>query len=167
MSLQSLPIEILCIVLHRIGNSQLQKQLPVCKWWYRLARPILLEELTVSANQLIHLPEQVHAKYRLLIRQLKIGLHGTKDWPINQKNELDQILSSLIRDCDRLTSFALRARSQFDPAEPLAPRHHYLSMWSPNRLFGDLQASKISNLEIDTCGSQFKKVQTMAYCELL
>lgn len=159
MPLQSLPVEILCIILRRIGNSQLRKQLLACKWWYKLAKPILLEELTVSANQLIRLPEQALAKYhyQLFLRLLKIDLHGTTDWPVNQDNELDRILNSLIRDGHRLTSFTLRARSQFDPAEPLAPRHHYLSMWSPARPLDDLQVSKISNLEIDTCGSDFER----------
>lgn len=74
----------------------------------------------------------------------------------DRSTELDQILSSLIRDCHSLTSFTLRARSQFDPAEPPAPRHDYLFMWSPARLRDDLQVSKISDLEIDTCGSEFK-----------
>lgn len=159
--LQSLGVEILCIILRRIGNHQLQKQLLGCKWWYKLAESILLEKPTVSADQLIHF-DQVHTKYKLLLRRLKIDLHGSRDWPVNQDNELNQILSSLIRNCHRLVFFTLHARSQFDPADPLAPRHDYLSMWSPARLLDDLQVSKISNLEIDTCGSEFKMKPTFA-----
>lgn len=79
MPLKSLPVEILCIILRRIGNHQLQKQLLICKGWYKLAEPILLEELTVSANQLIRLSEEVQTKCKLLLRRVKIDLHGSRD----------------------------------------------------------------------------------------
>lgn len=100
----------------------------------------------------------MHAKFRVFVRRLTIDVHGARDWPADEveRNKFNQTLSLLMRHSYRLTSFTLCARSQFDPIQPLASRHHYFSMWSPVRLLDYLWVSKLSELDIDTCGSEFK-----------
>lgn len=100
----------------------------------------------------------MQTKLRIFLKWLAIDVCGIEDWPAEKGNEeLDEILSLLMCRCCHLTSFTLRAHGQFDPAQPLAPRHHhYLSMWSPARLLDALWASKLLELEIDTCGSELK-----------
>lgn len=176
MPLENLPLEILCMIIRFVGSSQLRRQeacgLLVCKWWYNLAKPILLEDITLSGSTLIHLPQRVHEELRRFTRQITIDIQGFEDWPDkkerpheeaeerdSQWNEalavhLDRFGALLLPSCSHVDSFTLRARSQFDPAEPFAPRCDYLSLWSPASLVDTLQTCKISELVIDTCGSE-------------
>lgn len=68
----------------------------------------------------------MRAKSKVFVRRLTIDMHGASDWPADEVegNEFNQTLSLLMRHCSRLASFTLRARSQFDPEQPLAPHHH-------------------------------------------
>jgi hypothetical protein len=52
--------------------------------------------------------------------------------------------------------FSLHLKTQFDPSNPLIPRDDYLSLWSPTKLVDVFQATTLSHLVIDTCGSEVK-----------
>lgn len=60
----------------------------------------------------------------------------------------------ILPHCTRLACFALRSLTKFNPADPLAPRQKYLAAWSPASLVDTLYAANISELIIDTCGSE-------------
>lgn len=97
--------------------------------------------------------EKRHAKLRVWVKSLIIDLCRFEDWP-GKKGDgaLDAIL--MLQYC-RLSSFSFRAHSEYT-GEPLAPRTNYLSKWSPTRFLNAPWLSKLSELEIDTCGSEFK-----------
>lgn len=161
MALQDLPVEILCTVIRFVSSKQLRKQeaccLLVCKRWYTLAEPILLEDLVLSARQFTQLPDQVHAKLRTFSRTLTFHVHGPNDWPAEESLEqLNEKFNSCLLRCSRLVSFTLLVRTQFDPAQPMAPHNDYLSLWSPARFLDAFGVCKLSELVLDTCGSEFK-----------
>ncbi|KAJ5529142.1 hypothetical protein N7527_002535 [Penicillium freii] len=158
MTLQTLPLEILCMIIRFIGSDHLRKQeaccLLVCKWWYEVAKPLLLEDLKLSATQLVHAPDHVYPKLRAFLRQLIVDVHGPRDWPAEQDiAKLNAILTSLVEG-NHLASFTLHVRSQFDSENPLAPRQQYISTWNPTRFLNVLGTSKLSHLVIDTYGSE-------------
>jgi hypothetical protein len=158
MSMQSLPVEIAYTILRFVGSDSLRKQeagcLLVSKWWYNLAETVLLEDLVLNTNQLVHLPEKTFDKLKILARRLTVDMKDTLD--SHGHEELDRCFSRLLPHCSRLIGLNLLAHSHFDPEEPLAPHTNYLETWSPTRLLDTLQCSKISELVIDTCGSEVK-----------
>jgi hypothetical protein len=85
MTLQDLPVEIICMIIRFVGSNQLRKQeaccLTVCKWWYQIVTPILLEDLQLSAIQLVQAPDHVFPKLRAFLRRLSIDTPGPNDWP--------------------------------------------------------------------------------------
>ncbi|KAJ6184506.1 hypothetical protein N7519_005807 [Penicillium mononematosum] len=128
MTLQNLPVEILCMIIRFIGSDQLRKQ------------PLRLEDLKLSATQLVHTPHN-----------LTLDVHGPEDWPAEQDiAKLDEILTPLVERNNHLASFTLHVRSQFDPARLLTPRQRYLSPWDPTRFLSVLGTSSLSHLVIDT-----------------
>ncbi|OQE94262.1 hypothetical protein PENNAL_c0004G09995 [Penicillium nalgiovense] len=158
MMLQTLPVEIICTIIRFIGSDQLRKQeaccLSVCKRWYAIAKPLLLEDLKLSATQLVHAPHNVQPKLRTFLRHLTLDVHGPKGWPAEQDiTKLNEILTLLVERNNRLASFTLRVRSEFDPASPLTPRQRY-SSWDPTRFLSILGTSNLSHLVIDTFGSE-------------
>ena len=170
MTLQDLPVEILCIIIRSIGSDQLRKQgvccLLVCKLWYQIAQPLLLADLKLSATQLVHVPENVYPKLRAFLLQLTIDAHGPKDWPAEQDiAKLNEILTSLVKQSNHLTSFTLRVRSHFDPVNPLIPRQQYISSWDPTQFLSVLGSSNLTHLVIDTYGSEMNS--SIHICPLL
>ncbi|KAJ6049542.1 hypothetical protein N7444_006258 [Penicillium canescens] len=134
MSMQSLPVEIVYTVLRFVGSDSLRKQEACCllvsRWWYNLAETILLEDLVLNTNQLLHIPEKTLDKLRILAQWLTVDMKDTLDSHGHEDH--------------------------FNPEEPLAPHTNYLETWSPTKLLDTLQCSKISELVIDTCGSEVK-----------
>lgn len=159
MPLQNLPVEVLCTILHFVGSDSLRKQEACCllvsKSWYKLAEPVLLKDLVLNANQLRQIPEKALEKLTFFLQRLTIDMEHTPDW--HTDDELNDGFSQLLPRCVRLTAFALRAPSHFDPDKPLAPVTKYLGSWSPIGLFDTLHLSTISDLVIDTCGSEFQR----------
>lgn len=153
MPLQDLPVEMICKIFYYVGSHELGKQKTVCKWWYRLAEPILLENVILTATRLPQMTEKRHAKLRAWVKSFIIDLCCFEDWP-GKKGDgaLNAIL--MLQYC-RLSSFRFRAHSEYT-GELLAPRTNYLSKWSPTRILDAPWLSKFSGLEIDTCGSEFK-----------
>ncbi|KAJ5356302.1 hypothetical protein N7517_010911 [Penicillium concentricum] len=154
MSLQTLPVEILCMIIRYIGSDQLRKQesccLAVFKVWYQIAKRILLEDLRISAIQLVQAPDNQYPTLRTSLRRLILDIHGPEDWPAEQDIErLNHALISVTEKSDHLTSFTLLVRRNYNPR----PRPHYASTWNPTPFFNVLGASKISHLVIDTWGS--------------
>ncbi|KAJ5782940.1 hypothetical protein N7457_004714 [Penicillium paradoxum] len=159
MTLQTLPIEILYAIIRFIGSDELRKQegcgLLICKLWYKIARPVLLADLRLSATQLVQAPESADRKIRTYCRILTIDINGSGDWPGEHDiDKLNSKLNSLVDGNNYLRSFTLRARSHFDPAHPLAPRKQYITKWNPTEFFNMLGTSKLSHLVIDTYGSE-------------
>lgn len=153
MSLQTLPVELICRIFHLVGNYELRKQKTICKWWYTLAEPILLETVIFTATRLTQMTRQRHAKLKVCVKSLIIDMCLFEHWPGKKGNEtLDDIL--MLQYC-RLSSFSFRAHSEH-AGVPLVPRTNYLSKWSPNGFLDAFWLSKLSELEIDTCGSEFK-----------
>lgn len=153
MPLQNLPVEIIYKILHIVGSHELRKQKTVCKWWYTLAEPILLETVILTATLLTQMTEQRHAKLRVWVKSLIVDMCRFEHWPDEKGNgALDDIL--MLQYC-RLSSFSFRAHIEH-AGVPLAPRINYLSKWSPARFLNAPWLSKLSELEIDTCGSEFK-----------
>lgn len=157
MTLQNLPVEILCIIIRFIGSDLLRKQeaccLSVCKRWYAIAKPLLLEDLKLSATQLVRAPHDVHPQLRIFLRQLTLDVCAHKGWPTEQDVvKLNEILTSLIERNNHLASFTFRVRSEFDPIIPLT---RYAS-GDPTRFLSVLGTSNLSHLVIDTFGSEMR-----------
>ncbi|CAP95545.1 hypothetical protein PCH_Pc21g06480 [Penicillium rubens Wisconsin 54-1255] len=166
MTLQNLPVEILCIIIRFIGSDLLRKQeaccLSVCKRWYAIAKPLLLEDLKLSATQLVRAPHDVHPQLRIFLRQLTLDVCAPKGWPAEQDIvKLNEILTSLIERNNHLASFTFRVRSEFAPIIPLT---RYAS-WDPTRFLSVLDTSNLSHLVIDTFGSEM--INAMHLCPQL
>lgn len=161
------------MIFRFVGAHYPLKNILVCKWWYNIAEPIALEDVVLPADALINLPQEAHKKLASYVQRLDIDLYGARDgcakhnqnqsgqtvtgeeWSETLVHRLDN-LSELLPRCTRLGSFSLRLKSQFDPSNPLLPREHYLSLWSPTKLVDAFQATNLSHLVIDTCGSEIK-----------
>ena len=175
MILDKLPLEVLHLILGFVGPSQLQQQeactLTVSRWWYNVAKPIVLEELSLTSNQLILLPQYMYEDVTRFTRRVTLHIHSVEDQP-NRENPHSDIeeqkeakweralvnhlekFSVLLLRCAGLNNFTFQAHSHFDPRDPLAPRQEYLSTWSPAGLIDNLPTSKLTELVIDTCGSE-------------
>ncbi|KXG47474.1 uncharacterized protein PGRI_013440 [Penicillium griseofulvum] len=170
MTLQTLPLEILCMIIRFIGSDQLRKQeacgLLVCKLWYEVAKPLLLEDLKLSATQLVQVPDNVYPKLKAFLRELTIDVHGPEDWPAERDiAKFNEILTSLVERSNHLASLTLHVRSQFDLDNPLAPRQQYISTWDPTQFLTVLGTSNLSHLVIDTYGSEMSNA--VHICPLL
>ncbi|KAJ5085022.1 hypothetical protein N7532_009793 [Penicillium argentinense] len=158
MPLHSLPVEVLHIILHFVGSESLRKHEACCllvsKWWCKLAEPVLLKDLVLNANRLRQIPERALERLKLFLQRLTIDMKHSPDW--HADDGLNDGFIQLLTRCVHLTAFILRAPSQFDPDKPLAPVTNYLESWSPTSLFDALHLSTISDLVIDTCGSEFQ-----------
>ncbi|KAJ5952248.1 uncharacterized protein N7479_010661 [Penicillium vulpinum] len=161
MTLQNLPLEILCMIIRFIGKDQLRKQgascLTVCKLWYQIAKPILLEDLRFSVLRFVLAPNHVYPNLRTFLRRLTIDVYGPEDWSTKEEDivKLNEILISLFERNDHLASFTLRVCKQFEIS--LVPRQHPLSTWNPIRFLNALGTSKLSHLVVDTYGSQLSR----------
>lgn len=172
MALDQLPLEVLRIILGFVGTNQLQQTLTVSKWWHNAAKPTVLEELSLTDNQLIRFPKCMHEDVTRFTRRIDLHIHGV-EYQSNEKNpdsepeeeqkgakwekalvsHLEKLNELLLR-CARLENFTFQARSHFNPKDPLVPRQEYLSTLSPAGLIDNLPTSRLSELVIDTCGSE-------------
>ncbi|EYE97496.1 uncharacterized protein EURHEDRAFT_295967 [Aspergillus ruber CBS 135680] len=153
MPLQTLPVETIYEILRLVGIYELRRQKKVCKWWYTLADPILLETVILTATRLTPMTEQRHAKLKVWLKSLIVDMCCFEHWPGEKSNgALGDILT--LQYC-RLSSFSFRAHSEH-VGVPLAPRTNYTSKWTPARFLDAPWLSKLSELGIDTCGSGYK-----------
>ncbi|KAJ5335526.1 hypothetical protein N7452_007929 [Penicillium brevicompactum] len=158
MSLQSLPVEVIHLVLQFVGSDALRKQEACCllvsKWWYNLAEPVLLKDLVLNANLLDKMPEDAFERLSLHAQRLTVQVTQASDFLGDEI--FNDAICQLLSRCAYLKAFSFRAQSDFDPEHPMMPATNYLASWSPMRLFDILDLSGISDLVIDTCGSMFK-----------
>ncbi|KAJ5587860.1 uncharacterized protein N7459_003625 [Penicillium hispanicum] len=170
MSLQELPTEILLIILEFVGRCACRttkaRSLTVCKWWHRLAEPIFLEDITVSASRLSKLSSASQTKIRLFTQRLAVNVGDTSPSPVHAKGQHPhgrhlrlkrsqekrlvlhlERLNLLLRNCSSLESFSLGCFPDLSDS--------LLGSWSPSRLLDSLWSSKISRLEMDTGGVDF------------
>ncbi|CAG8369759.1 unnamed protein product [Penicillium salamii] len=158
MPLHSLPVEVLYLILQFVGSDSLRKHNACCllvsKWWYKLAEPVMLQELVLNANQLNQIPDKAVEKLTVYLQRLRILMPHTSNWHADE--QLNDVFSQFLPRCPRLKAFGLRAPSDFDPENPFAPATNYLESWSPTGLFDTLDSSAISDLVIDTSGSKFQ-----------
>ncbi|KAH8701937.1 hypothetical protein BGW36DRAFT_424232 [Talaromyces proteolyticus] len=127
VSLERLPIGVLCTIFRSVGTKHLRQTLLVCKWWYNLAEPIAFEDLGLHADALITASEEAHQRFQNNVRRLSLELHGFKDelaknskiistdkaitarqWSKTLADNLDK-LGALSRHSARLKSFAFMA----------------------------------------------------------
>lgn len=173
MPLQALPIEIVCMIFRVVGSQQLLKTILVCKWWHNIAVPIALEDIVLSADSLIALPKEAHVKIATYVRRISIVLYGAGDELAKHNRKLsektptnvewsDALVHRLVKfrellpQCNSLDFFSLSLRTPWNPSNPMAIPDDYLSLWSPTKLIDVFQATNLSHLVIDTCGSEIQ-----------
>ncbi|POR36098.1 Uncharacterized protein TPAR_03716 [Tolypocladium paradoxum] len=184
MSLHRLPPEILLHILRLLGSSffrQDVRRLLVCRWWCRLARPVLLQDLDLTATSL---EAMVNASGRRgmvdsiknHVKTVSIGFDGFEDWPSAQTGSehaeidfrvvtmwtyhLNVSLDSLgrtLRQCTKLQSLRLEARPELhDPQLGLQERDYLLG----RGLVSLLSLSHLTCLEFDTAGTSLVDATT-------
>ncbi|KAL4959313.1 F-box protein [Aspergillus stella-maris] len=138
MPLRELPVEIICAIIRFIGSEELCREksrcLLVSKWWHRLAEPILFEDLLLSANNFLKLPESAQVQLTRFARRLEIFANEKYDWPYDtyEPGRLDEHFKALLSHGTRLQSFSLRTSKHFDQnTQPWTGHCHYLFRWSP------------------------------------
>ncbi|KAJ5715867.1 uncharacterized protein N7483_013048 [Penicillium malachiteum] len=162
MPLQNLPVEILDNILRLVGSDSLRKHeaccLPVSKWWYELAEPILLEELVLSAHQLKRIPENTIIKLQKSLRRLQIHIKPLPERQVDEEliNSLNNVLPRLLPKAARLQQFDFIANGYFNPDKPLVSYKNYLGPWPLMNLVDILPFYILSDLTIDTMGSGVK-----------
>lgn len=169
MPIEALPVEILCVIFRFVGSKELQKQgargLLVCKWWYAVAEPILYEDLVLSANQFLQMPDPAAKKLVQYARHVQIYTDSRLDWPCDSPGyllgeRLKMLLSpghgASAPDPAQLESFTLRTHTPYDGARLLNPRDRCLPKWSPVALVDSLAVSNLEHLVLDTRDSRFK-----------
>lgn len=158
MPLQTLPFEVIYLILEFVGSATFRKQEACCllvsKWWYNVAEQVLLKEFVLNANQLDKIPEIAFQRLSSHVQRLTVLTTHAAD--VYRNDKLNDVLNQFLPRCVHLKAFSLRAQSDFDPHHPLAPAINYLESWSPTRLFDTLDLSTVSDLVIDTCGSRFQ-----------
>lgn len=157
MPLQNLPLEIIYMILRLVGSGSLRKQEACCllvsKWWYTLVKPILFEDLDLYANRLKRIPQNEITNLGRYLQLLTIHMEPTSDQRANE--DLNNSFGRLLPHCTQMKTFTFSAASYFDPAKLYIPSTNYLGLWSPESLLNMLQFSILSDLTIDTCGSDF------------
>ncbi|OJJ56947.1 hypothetical protein ASPSYDRAFT_133947 [Aspergillus sydowii CBS 593.65] len=170
MPLEALPVEILCVILRLVGSNELQKQgarcLLVCKWWYTIAEPILYEDLVLSANHFLQMPDAATKKLVKYARHIQIYTDSRLDWPRDSPEHLlgerfkvmlspGPAASASAPAPTQLKSFTLRTHTPYDGARLLNPRYRCLPKWPPAGLVDSLAVSNIEHLVFDTRDSRF------------
>lgn len=162
MPLQDLPFEIFDTILRLVGSDSLRKHEACCllvsKWWYGLAEPILLEDLVLHVDQLGRIPEKALVRLGRSARRLEIDLKPVSDRQIDEELNVnpDQVLSHVLPRCVQLRTFSLLAKGYFNPKTPLASYTNYLGQGGSMNLLEILPFSVLSDLTIDTSGSEIK-----------
>ncbi|KAJ5580198.1 uncharacterized protein N7459_006183 [Penicillium hispanicum] len=160
MTLQDLPLEILDTILRLVGSGSLRKHEACCllmsKWWYGLAEPILLEDLTLHADQLSCIPAKALVRLGRSVRRLEIDLTPASDRQVDEEFNvnLNEVLSRLLPRFVQLRTFTLLARGYFNPKTPMAPYTDYLGQEFSMKFLEILPFSLLSDLTIDTSGSE-------------
>lgn len=166
MPLEALPPELLIIILRYVGASELRKLtdygLTVCKWWYHLVEPLLLEDLTLSGPQLVEISRHSIGVLRLSTRQLTIDVNITKGdevlalydvvrpWETVLAHSLNEF-NTWIEKCLCLRSLTFRIQHDMSPEEVTI--HENLSEWRQTHFGDGIWAPKLSHLKIDTLGA--------------
>lgn len=175
MSLDSLPLEILSMILHDVGASEFRERIDrllVCKRWYSVAQSVLLGDLQLSARQLFRFPppsEHMRTLLKTEVRHLSVRLVGWEDpsvaddsdrerhldeWRLRLNNKLLE-LASMLPDLVHLKGVSFEAFSTIDPARPHLPPRDYLWNMSMGRLLSKIPTHGLTTLVLDTCGSFF------------
>lgn len=161
MPLQNLPLEILVTILRLVGSDSLRKQEACCllvsKWWYELAESILLEDLALHANQLHGIPSASLTLLKKCLRRLKINLKPVSDQQVDKLDtDFNDVLSSILPYCTQLKTFTLFANGYFSTERPLESYTDYLKECSLGHILKVLPFSILSDLTIDTSGSEIQ-----------
>lgn len=166
MPLEALPPELLTIILRYVGASELRRTtacgLPVCKWWYRLAEPILLEDLSLSSRQLLEIPRHriEVSKHRTQHMTIDVSLVKGDEVlvPCDLENPWDTVLTrrlnelnTWIKECSRLQSLSLRIQHDMSPEEVTFCES--LGSWELGAFANALWTPKLSSLKLDTLGA--------------
>ncbi|KAJ3460111.1 hypothetical protein MRS44_010978 [Fusarium solani] len=134
MNLLQLPTEILLLILRLLGPGFFHhdtRRLMVSKWWYELARLVLLRDLQFSAKSL---PRFLRTDMSSLVHQhtrtVDIAFDGVQDrsavlsaspdvrermvsdWTTNVANDLTS-LAAILQDCRNLRSLKLKPRPKW------------------------------------------------------
>lgn len=178
-SINDLPTEVLVPILRFVGFGEFRKQrgccLTVSKGWYEIAREIIFEDIVLPIEALMSIPEdesdESRAKYHPYVEKISVELDGGYQWDIqyrtlpntprktgnmadlfweeNLSSSLEGLIAS-IPDCPRLTSLSIQAWKKRDSSW----WSQCLIYWSPKSLSKNLPLSKVSDLVLDTCGSE-------------
>lgn len=167
MPLEALPSELLTIILRYVGASELRRRiacgLTVCKWWYRLAEPLLLEDLSLSSRQLLEIPRHriEVSKRRTQHMTIDVSLVKGDDEvlvPCDLANPWDTVLirrlnelNMWIKECSRLQSLSFRIQHGMSPEEVTFREN--LCSWEVGPFANSLWTPKLSSLKIDTLGA--------------
>ncbi|KAI8664554.1 hypothetical protein NCS55_00964700 [Fusarium keratoplasticum] len=165
MNLLLLPTEILLLILRLLGPAFFRcdtRRLMVSKWWYDLARLVLLRDLEFSAKSL---PKFFRADMSSLVHQhtrtVNIAFDGIQDrkavlsaspdvrekmvsdWTTNVANDLTS-LAAILQDCRNLRSLKLEPRPNW------RARSVFLRTWfSSDALVSLLSVAHLTCLEFD------------------
>lgn len=180
--IEKVPPEVFYMILRSVSGTRLRKQnaLTICKWWYEFARIVAFEDLVLPARTLMRLSlkelDEFWLKFRPCVKRICINLKGFEEWSLFEhvamtsdlpyypiqffkyermevlRERLDRLISYLPK-FSRLESFTLQALCENDPIQPVASRHQYLGSWSVLGLLETIPKSKISELVLDTCGT--------------
>ncbi|KAH7268804.1 hypothetical protein B0J15DRAFT_233003 [Fusarium solani] len=166
MNLLQLPTEILLLILRLLGPGFFHhdtRRLMVSKWWYELARLVLLRDLQFSAKSL---PRFLRTDMSSLVHQhtrtIDIAFDGVQDrravlsaspdvrermvsdWTTNVANDLTS-LAAILQDCRNLRSLKLKPRPKWR-ARSVFLRTYF----SSDALVPLLSVSHLTCLEFDT-----------------
>ena len=126
MLLDSLPTELLLIVLHHVGADQFRAhlaRLTVNKRWYSIAHEVLLSDVKISCwNQERFPPESIElykllksrvVRFRIHLQDLKLGLQEVDECASKLYRRMFEIMKRIMRiswflqDCPNLKIFQL------------------------------------------------------------
>ncbi|OAQ61140.1 F-box-like domain-containing protein [Pochonia chlamydosporia 170] len=179
MSFHQLPPEILLHILRSLGSAffrQDLRRLLVSKWWYELARVVLLQDIHLSAGSLQRLAlatnrESVIHSIQDQVITVNLGLDGFENWhslkltPTTETSRVDftvlslwtselnswlATLANILQNCTKLQILRLEARPErHDPRLGLQRRDYLMA--SP--LASLLSIKYLTCLEIDAAGT--------------
>ncbi|OJJ03338.1 hypothetical protein ASPVEDRAFT_731859 [Aspergillus versicolor CBS 583.65] len=179
MPLEALPVEILRLICRLVGSEETQKQkarcLLVCKWWYTTTEPILYEDLVLSANHLLQMPDSAAKKLVQYARHVQIYTDSRLDWPCSSPEYLLGERFRMLLSPEpgalasapaptQLKSFILRTHTPYDSGRLLNPRYRCLPKWSPIALVDSLAVSSLEHLVLDTRDLRFKGGKHVCPC---